>query len=346
MDLQPVEAIPKLLAPPSPLIDGHGRTIDYLRISITERCNLRCVYCMPLETPSFPPRDCLLTAEEIETLCRAATALGFRKFRLTGGEPTLRHDVVDIVRRIAAIPGVEDLAMTTNGSRLQRLAAPLAEAGLRRVNIHIDARDFGAMTRLMRWSRPQDIWAGVEAAERAGLTPIKLNAVVARGYNHDAIVELAGLTLDRPWQVRFIELMPLGSGDEARFASDHFVPSAETAGRIEAAIGPLTPLPNRDPADESRNFRLPGAAGTVGFISPLSQPYCGRCNRLRLTADGKLHLCLLRDDELDLRGALRAGGGEVAAREILRRAVAAKPSGHALQEGIHARRRRMHAVGG
>ncbi len=330
-----------------PLRDGFGRPIDYLRLSLTERCNLRCAYCMPLQGLVFAPEDDLLTADEIEIVCRAAVAEGFRKVRLTGGEPTLRRDVVDIVRRIAAVPGIADLSMTTNGLRLPELAGPLKEAGLRRVNIHLDSLNGAHLSRLMRWGRLADLWAGVEAAEAAGLTPIKLNSVVARGYNDADVVDLARLSLEHDWHVRFIELMPLGAGEEAQFAVDRFVPSAETSRRVSAALGALTAVPNADPADESRYFRLPGARGTVGFISPVSEPYCGSCNRLRLTADGRFRLCLLHDDEIDIRAALRKGaGGFAAVRAALERAVAAKPTGHSLDAGGFTRSRRMHAIGG
>lgn len=328
------------------LHDSYGRSIHYLRISLTDRCNLRCLYCMPTHGLTFLETPDILTAMEIESVCRAAVAEGFRKFRFTGGEPTLRHDVVEIVARVAAIPGVEDLAMTTNGLRMPALAGPLRAAGLRRVNLHVDSLRSPHVARLMRWGTVEELWAGVEATEAAGLVPIKLNAVIARGYNDADVVDLARLTLEREWHVRFIELMPLGQSEEAQFAVDRYVPSHESAARVEAALGPLLPLPNSDPADESRNYRLADALGTVGFISPVSEPYCGTCNRMRLTADGKFHLCLLHDDELDVRAALRQGGGEPAVREILRRAVAAKPTGHDLASGVHTRLRRMHAIGG
>src|SRR5215831_7882817 len=289
--------------------DGFGREIDYLRISLTDHCNLRCVYCMPLEGLSFAPPAHLLTAQEIETVARAAVAVGFRKFRLTGGEPTLRADLLEIVERLAAVPGVRDLAMTTNGIRLRELAPALAAAGLRRVNVHLDSLDPTRLAAVMRWGTLDDIWRGIEAAEDAGLRPMKLNAVVARGYNDDDVVALAALTIARDWHVRFIETMPLGVREVAALARERLVPSAESRARIEDALGPLTPLPARDPSDEARNYRLPGARGVVGFISPVTEPYCATCNRMRLTAEGRFHLCLLNDDELDVRRALRAGGG-------------------------------------
>ncbi len=327
-------------------LDGFGRDINYLRISLTDRCNLRCVYCMPTEGLEFFPDEALLSAEEIERVVRVAAELGFRKVRLTGGEPLLRKDVVDIVRRIASVPEIEDLAMTTNGLRLPSLAVPLREAGLQRVNLHVDALDAAKVERLMRWSKHADLWAGVEAAEAAGLKPIKLNAVIAKGYNDDDVVPLARLTLEHEWTLRFIELMPLGTGEESAFAIDHLVSNRDIQARIEAELGPLEPLPKRDPSDEARNFRLAGAPGRIGFISPVSDPYCGTCNRMRLTADGRFHLCLLHDDEIDIRAILRGGGGRPALRAALERAVAAKPTGHDLAHGVHTEGRRMHAIGG
>jgi cyclic pyranopterin phosphate synthase len=326
--------------------DVFGRDIDYLRISVIDHCNLRCVYCMPLRGLSFVPSAELLTAAEIEQVARAAVSIGFRKFRLTGGEPTLRPDLVEIVERIASVPGVLDVAMTTNAILLPRLARPLRAAGLRRVNVHVDTLDAEHLKRLMRFGTLADIEAGIAAAEEAGLLPLKLNCVVTRDYNEHDVVELARRTLERDWHVRFIELMPLGGGEASRVALSQFVPTAETRGRIEAALGPLAALPRTNLADESRNFRLPDALGVVGFISPVSEPYCGSCNRMRLTADGKFHLCLLNDHELDVKHALRSGGGLPAVAAILGRAVAQKPTGHRLEEGVSTEERAMFQIGG
>jgi cyclic pyranopterin phosphate synthase len=326
--------------------DGFGREIDYLRISLTDHCNLRCVYCMPLAASGFTPSAELLSAAEIERVVRAAVAVGFRKFRLTGGEPTLRADVVEIVARLASIPGVADLAMTTNGVLLPRLAAPLAAAGLRRVNVHLDSLDPARVARVMRWGTLDEIWAGIEAAVAAGLRPMKLNAVIARGFNEQDVVPLAALSLERDWHVRFIETMPLGAREVAALARAALVPSHESRARIEAALGRLEPLPPHDPNDESRNYRLPGARGVVGFISPVTEPYCGTCNRMRLTADGRFHLCLLNDDELDVQAALRAGAGLEAIGAILLRAVRHKPTGHRLALGRSTEEREMFQIGG
>lgn len=327
-------------------LDSFNRQINYLRVSVIDHCNLRCVYCMPLRDLRFAAREELLSAAEIETVVRAAAGVGFNKIRITGGEPTLRSDLADIVRRIAGTAGIDEVAMTTNAVLLPRCAEALHEAGLNRINIHVDTLHPERIKRLMRFGSVEEVWAGIEAACAAGFEPIKLNAVVARDYNEDDVVALARLTIDRSWHVRFIELMPLGGGECARVALSQYVPSVETRDRIVAALGRLTPVENAGPADEARNFRLPGARGIVGFISPVSAPYCGACNRMRLTADGKLHLCLLNDDEIDLKSALRNGAGADRIKDVLLRAVREKPTGHRLDDGISTERRGMFQIGG
>jgi cyclic pyranopterin phosphate synthase len=326
--------------------DRFGREIDYLRLSVIDHCNLRCVYCMPLRGLSFVPSPELLTAAEIETVTRAAVGVGFRKFRLTGGEPTLRPDIVENTGRIASIPGVQGLAMTTNGILLPRLARPLREAGLARLNIHVDTLHPERLKKLMRFASLEEMEAGIAAAEEARLLPIKINCTVTRDHNDGDVVDLARRALENDWHVRFIELMPLGGGETAHVALSQFVPSAETRRRIEEALGPLEPIPNEHPSEEARNFRFARGRGVVGFISPVSEPYCGACNRMRLTADGKLHLCLLNDDELDVKQALRSGGGEAEVASILLRAVTLKPTGHRLDEGVSTRARSMFQIGG
>ncbi len=327
-------------------LDSFNRQINYLRVSITDHCNLRCVYCMPIRDLHFAPREELLTAAESETGVSAAAGVGYSKVRITGGEPTLRSDVVDIVRRIAGIDGIDDVAMTTNAILLPRWAEELRRAGLNRVNIHVDTLDPERIRRLMRFASVDEVWAGIEAAQNAGFDPIKINAVVVRDYNEGDVVELARLTLERDWHVRFIELMPLGGGECARLALSQYVPNTETRDRIAAVLGDPTPLPNVNPSDESRNYRLPGARGVIGFISPVSEPYCGTCNRMRLTADGKLHLCLLNDDEVDLKQTLRNGGGIESVQGILAEAVRRKPTGHRLDDGISTEDRGMFQIGG
>jgi cyclic pyranopterin phosphate synthase len=327
-------------------LDSFGRDIHYLRISVTDRCNLRCVYCMPLGNLQFLPGPDLLSAEEIERVVAAAVAVGFRRFRLTGGEPLLRADLADIVARITRVAGQGAVSMTTNGILLPGLLPDLVRAGLRRVNLHIDTLHPERLQRIMRFATLPDILAGIAAVEAQGLLPLKLNAVVTRGLNDEDVVELARMTLTRDCVVRLIEMMPLGDGECSHLAESEFVSSAESMARITAALGELSPLPMADPHDEARNYRLPGARGIVGFISPVSRPYCGSCNRMRLTAHGRFHLCLLRDDQLDVRAALRGGADQRQLEAILLQAVGHKPVGHALAEGVHTRVARMHAIGG
>ena len=324
--------------------DRYGREINYLRISLTDRCNLRCVYCMPLTGLTFVPNPELITIDEIEKIVRAAVAVGFRKVRLTGGEPTLRHDIVDIVRRLNSINGVEQLVMTTNGYRLPHIAQELAEAGLKRVNIHVDSLDPERLPKLMRQGSLDKVWAGIEAAEKAGLLPIKLNAVITRGYNDEDAVDLARLTLDKPWQVRFIELMPFAGPTE--IALNNYVSSDEIKSWVEAELGPLFEVNDGQLDGEARLYRLAGSLGDIGFISPVSDPYCDDCNRMRLTADGRIRLCLLSDAEINFRDTLRNGGSHQDLVELFKRAIFNKPVGHQLKNGIYPEARTMSQIGG
>jgi GTP 3',8-cyclase len=324
--------------------DAFERQITYLRLSVTERCNLRCRYCMP--DGGFDPASSedLLTAEEIERVARAAVQVGVRKLRLTGGEPTLRADIVEIVRRLSGIDGVHELVMTTNGIRLPRLAAPLFSAGLRRVNIHLDSLNADHMTRLCGAPCLDRILAGIEATESAGLVPVKLNTVVVRDHNEEDVVDIARLTLEHDWQVRFIELMPLG--EPAQFAIDHYVSSQETMARIEAALGVLRPLYDGDLVGEARLYRLTGGCGSLGFISPVSHSYCNCCNHIRVTADGRIRPCLLSDDELNLRHVLRNGGSESDLLTLFGRAIVNKPKESQLGHGVFPDGRPMARIGG
>jgi cyclic pyranopterin phosphate synthase len=324
--------------------DSYGREINYLRLSLTDRCNLRCVYCMPMEGLTFVPNPELLTAAELEQVVQAAVDAGFYKVRLTGGEPTLRHDIVDIVHRLTRIDGVEQLVMTTNGYRLPRLAKDLAAAGMKRVNIHVDSLTKETISKVMRLGSLDKAWAGIQAAEEAGLTPIKLNAVITRGYNDDSAVELARLSLEKPWQIRFIELMPFGGPTEIQL--HHYVSSEEVQGWIEKEFGPLFPVNNGRLDGEAKVYRLPGAAGTIGFISPISNPYCDDCNRMRVTADGRLRMCLLSDKEINFKHVLRNGGSHADLVDLFRQAVWAKPVGHQLKNGQFAENRTMSQIGG
>ena len=323
-------------------LDSFGRNIRYLRISLTDRCNMRCVYCMP-EEMSFSPRDELLTAEEILTVARAARDLGFDKIRLTGGEPTVRPELSDIVRGISAL-GFRAISMTTNGLRLRELARPLKEAGLERVNVSVDTLDAVKFHRITRWGKLETVLEGIRAAEEAGLVPIKINAVVVRGYNDEDVSDLAALTLQHPWQVRFIEMMPFG--EVAQFAQDGVVSQEEVIARIRVRLGPLEPVGDGKLDGEARLFRLRGAQAAVGFISTVTNPFCSSCSRVRLTADGKLRLCLLRDDEGDLRSLLRNGASFEALRERMSELIFRKPWGHGLPENVIPVQRVMSQIGG
>lgn len=324
-------------------LDRFGRTINYLRISLTDKCNLRCVYCMP-EDMTFRPRAELLQDDEIDRLVHLFASLGFNKIRLTGGEPTVRRNVVDIVRRIAQTPGIQTVAMTTNGLLLNELAQPLAEAGLQRVNISIDTLNPEKFNKITRWGKVEDVWSGIDASQRAGLG-IKLNAVVVRNYNDkEDVVDLARLTLAQPWQVRFIEMMPFG--DVADFQQAGIVSQEELMATIAAELGPLSPVNHGELDGEAQLYRLDGAPGTVGFISSVTQPFCASCTRARLTADGRLRLCLLREKEVDLLTPLRDGATDDELKAIIEKGIWWKPWGHKLEEHIIPLNRVMSEIGG
>ena len=324
-------------------LDRFGRDIHYLRISLTDRCNLRCVYCMP-EDMQFRPRKELMQDDELLHLVRLFTELGFHKFRLTGGEPTVRANIVELVRGIARAPGVRSLSMTTNGLLLKQLARPLAEAGLQRVNVSIDSLDPAKFKRLTRWGDVQDVWEGIVEAEAAGLAPMKLNAVIVRGYNEDDVADLAALTLYHAWQVRFIEMMPFG--EVAGFQQAQVVTAREMRAKIEAALGTLIPVDGGKLDGEARLYRLADGLGDVGFISSVTEPFCASCTRARLTADGKLRMCLLREYEVDLLTPLRQGATIDDLKALINKAVWHKPWGHGLAHNIVPMNRVMSEIGG
>lgn len=324
-------------------IDRFGRIIHYLRISLTDHCNLRCIYCMP-EDQTFRPNAELMQDDEILTLTRLFASLSFDKIRLTGGEPTLRAHVVDLVRGIASTPGIRSVSMTTNGLLLPKLAGPLAEAGLQRVNISIDTLDPEKFQRLTRWGKLEDVWDGVIAAERAGLTPVKINAVVVKGYNESDVVDLARLTLEHPWQIRFIEMMPFAGVTDIQ--TGQIITADEIRERIEDSLGDMEAANGGKLDGEARLFRLPNGKGDVGFISSVTQPFCASCTRARLTADGRLRLCLLREKEVDLLTPLRGGATLEDLRQIILDGVWEKPWGHGLADGVIPLNRVMNEIGG
>jgi cyclic pyranopterin phosphate synthase len=324
-------------------IDRFGRNIHYLRISLTDHCNLRCIYCMP-EDQTFRPNAELMQDDEIFLLTRLFASLGFDKIRLTGGEPTVRANIVDLVRGISHTDGIRSVSLTTNGLLLTKLAKSLADAGLQRVNVSIDTLDPEKFHRLTRWGKLDDLWNGILAAEAAGLTPIKLNAVVVRGYNEDDVVDLARLTIDRPWQMRFIEMMPFAGVTEIQ--TGQVVTATEIQERIEDSLGDLEPANGGKLDGEARLFRLPNAKGDVGFISSVTLPFCSDCTRVRLTADGRLRLCLLREKEVDLLTPLRAGASLDDLRALILDGIWGKPWGHGLADGVIPLNRAMNEIGG
>lgn len=337
--------------------DGCGRAIDYLRVSLTDRCNLRCVYCMPEEGVCPLRHEDVLRLEEMLEVVSLAVQRGVTHVRLTGGEPLVRRNVTSFVERVAALPGVEDVSLTTNATLLPRFAKGLAAAGLRRVNVSLDTLDPEQYRLITRVGNLKDALAGIRSAFEAGLEPVKLNTVVVRSLEQD-LFAFAKLTLNAPLHVRFIEYMPLGTeaADPGLGWTEHdVVPAAEMIERINAAaiaagVGPLQPI---DPlaahggevplgAGPARYCRFPGAQGTVGFISSLSNHFCSSCNRLRLTADGKLRPCLFSDREFDVKAPLRAGN-RTALEAVLDQVLAEKPDEHHHRVGT---RRAMSQMGG
>ncbi len=324
-------------------IDQFGRNIHYLRISLTDHCNLRCVYCMP-EDQTFRPNPELMQDDEIATLTRLFASLGFDKIRLTGGEPTVRAHIVDIVRGIASTEGIRSVSMTTNGVLLKKLAAPLAEAGLDRVNVSVDTLNAEKFHRLTRWGKLDDVWDGILAAEQSGLTPIKLNAVIVKGYNEEDVIDLARLTYEHPWQMRFIEMMPFAGVTDVQ--TGQVITAAQIQAKVESALGAME-LANGGKLDgEARVFKLPGAMGNIGFISSVTNPFCESCTRARLTADGRLRLCLLRENEVDLLTPLRAGASLEDLQRLILDGIWSKPWGHGLAEGVIPLNRVMNEIGG
>ncbi|MBX3133011.1 MAG: GTP 3',8-cyclase MoaA [Gemmatimonadaceae bacterium] len=310
---------------PAPLKDQHGRSIEYLRISVTDRCNFRCVYCMPAEGLPWLPKQEILSYEEITEVVRQLAPLGLRRLRLTGGEPTIRPELVRLVQMLRAVPGIEDIALSTNGAKLPTMARELRAAGLDRVNLSADSLRPERIVAIARRDLKFEPVQAIRAALAAGLEPVKVNVVVMRGLNDDEIEDFARLTLELPIHVRFIELMPVG--EMAHLTDAHIVPSDEVLRRV-AGIAPLEgaagPAKGNGPA---KYYRLAGAAGTVGVITPMTHTYCGDCNRVRLTADGRLRTCLYGDHEVNLREPLRAGLG---LEPLFVQALAEKPKEHNL----------------
>jgi GTP 3',8-cyclase len=305
--------------------DSCGRSINYLRISVTDRCNLRCIYCMPSSGVPLLPHSQILSYEEIRAVVRATAEVGISKIRLTGGEPLVRARLPELVGMLSRVPGIEEVSLTTNGILLRKHARELKKAGLTRVNISLDTLKPARFRDITRRGELSTVLDGIEAAKEAGLHPVKINMVVIRGVNDDEVLDFARMTVDREWHVRFIERMPFnGQAD--------FVPTAELQERI-GLLGKLEPRVPPRGNGPAAYYRLPGATGTIGFITPLSEPsFCSRCNRLRLSADGRLRPCLMSEDEIDLRTPLRNNAQLPELKRLILQAVASKPERHHLKE--------------
>lgn len=322
--------------------DQFGRAIEYLRISVTDRCNFRCVYCMPLDGLEWLPKEEILTYEEIVEIVRQLAPLGLRRLRITGGEPTIRPDLERLVHALDAVPEIEDIALSTNGVKLSAMARGLAEAGLSRVNISADSLRPDRIRQIARRNLGFEPVAALTAALEAGLDPVKFNVVVMRSINDDEIGDFARLTLAHAVHVRFIELMPVG--EMAGLTWDHVVPSAEVLERASAAIGAIDPTDGpRLGNGPAQYYRAPGAPGTVGVITPMTHTYCGSCNRVRLTANGRLRTCLYGDHEVNLRDPLRRGEPMA---PLFALALANKPKEHNLLQMKVGGLRALSQVGG
>jgi cyclic pyranopterin phosphate synthase len=321
-------------------LDSFGRSIDYLRISVTDRCNLRCIYCMPPEGVPHISHDEILSYEEIRAVVQAAAELGIRKIRLTGGEPLVRADFPELVKMLSRIEGIIDLSLTTNGALLKNYAQALKQAGLSRVNVSLDTLRANRFQYITRLGELKDVLEGISAAKKAGFDPAKINTVVMRGINDDEILDFARMTYKDGWHVRFIELMPFKGVAES-------VPSIELQQHI-SSLGRLEPCVSITGNGPAMYYRLAGAKGTIGFISPLTEiSFCSRCNRMRLTPDGKLRPCLLGEDEIDLRMPLRNNASMEELKRLILKAVASKPEHHHLERGdIRLVKRKMSQIGG
>ena len=311
------------------MIDRHNRNINYLRISVTDRCNLRCLYCMPKEGLSLIGHDDILRYEEILRVIRVAVRLGISKVRITGGEPLVRKGIVDFIASLKTMGGLNDISLTTNGIRLEEFAERLYRAGMRRINVSLDSLNPQTYAEITRGGNLGAVLKGIESAYRAGFAPIKINTVAIKGANDDEILDFASLTIDKPFHVRFIEMMPLGNAETEQgfyyLSNDLVMDKINRIYRLEPVNGQSTGTDG-----PARRFRISGGTGEIGFISPVSQHFCHRCNRLRLTADGHLRPCLLRDDEVDLKGPLRENCGDDVLDRLIREAIAGKPRGHSL----------------
>lgn len=329
----------------SPLIDQFGRVHSDLRISVTDRCNIRCFYCMPAGPVRFKPRNELLTFEEIERFVRVVARLGVRKLRLTGGEPLVRQDLPRLVAMLARVPGIEDIALTTNGMLLPEQAPPLRAAGLRRLNISLDTLNPETFQKISRRDGFEQVLAGIAAAQAVGFDKIKLNAVAIKGLTEPDVVPLGRFARERGLELRFIEYMPLDA--DGAWQNDQVLSGDEIIGMLQAEFGLLEPVPPDDPSQPATDYCFVDGGGTVGFINPVTQPFCADCNRLRLTAEGQVRNCLFSTVEWDARAVLRGGGSDDELSDLIRSCVWAKKAGHGINsEEFIKPQRAMFQIGG
>lgn len=338
------------------LVDSFGRVHNNLRISVTDRCNIRCFYCMPAENVEFLPRQHLLTFEEIERVVRIGVTLGIDRVRLTGGEPLVRRDLRILVQKLAAVPGIRDIGLTTNGILLAEQADGLRAAGLKRLNISLDALDANVFRRVTRRDGYEQVLAGIDAARKAGFSPIKLNAVSVRGLTEDQIVPFGQLARDTSTVVRFIEFMPLDA--DSQWQREKVLFAHEILEVLTAAFGPLHPIQSKTPgpllpiADSTRNapaqdYEFADGRGRIGLIASVSQPFCHSCNRFRVTADGKLRNCLFSLEETDIKSLLRSDADDEAIAQAMLACVAAKKEGHEINTARFIQPERpMYSIGG
>jgi cyclic pyranopterin phosphate synthase len=325
------------------LVDAFGRVHTNLRVSVTDRCNIRCFYCMPAENVQFKPRNELLTFEEIERTVHVAARLGVNKLRLTGGEPLVRHDLPLLVRKLAVVPGITDVALTTNGILLADQAQSLKAAGLHRLNISLDSLNPETFFRISRREGLDRVLSGIAEAKRVGFQKIKLNAVAIRGLTEPDIVPLVRFAHEQGMDMRFIEFMPLDA--DGNWDNQQVLSGQQIRDLIEAELGPLQLVKRDDASQPAMDYEVGG--GRIGFINPVTQPFCASCNRLRLTAEGQIRNCLFSTEEWDARAVLRGGGSDAELAELLQASVAAKYAGHGINSNDFLRpQRAMYQIGG
>lgn len=329
----------------TPLIDTFGRTHDSLRISVTDRCNVRCFYCMPEEGVKYAPRQEILSFEEIERVVRIAVSLGVNKLRITGGEPLVRKGLPVLISKLCSIPGVRDLALTTNGVLLAREAQALYDAGLRRLNVHLDTLDRERFLKITRRDDLARVLEGIEVAQRVGFDPIKINAVAVKNLVEPDIVPLARYGRERGIEIRYIEFMPLDA--QGLWARENVLSADEIVETLSREISPLIEIPDRDPRAPATEYRYADGGGAVGFIASVTRPFCLNCNRIRLTSDGKLRYCLFAIEETDVRDLLRGGAPDEQIAATIRETVRQKWIGHEINSAkFVAPPRPMYAIGG